>query len=90
MIERCTFENDKLVKIDGVRPEYMDGHKLIQLVRDLAVALNETHTVLGDLMTWFPAKPSEPQWQLKAGTYGADDAIEAARKLVKTDETELG
>lgn len=33
------FESDRLVKVRGMRPEYMDGLALIALVRDLASAL---------------------------------------------------
>ena len=37
---------------------------------------------LADLVSWFPEKPSEPEWRLKAGAFGADDALAAARALV--------
>lgn len=30
------FDNGRLVKINGMRPEYMDGHRLIALIRYLA------------------------------------------------------
>lgn len=39
--ERLEFEGGRLVKVDGHRPEYMDGHTLIRLVRSLAEALVE-------------------------------------------------
>lgn len=35
---------------------------------------------LDDLLSWFPEKPSVPEWRLKAGKYGADDAVDAARR----------
>jgi len=46
---------------------------------------------LADLMSWFPDKPTEPEWCLKAGVYGADEAIKAAQQILgdseeKTDE----
>ena len=34
---------------------------------------------LTDLLSWFPDEPTEPRWELKAGEYGADEAIDAAR-----------
>lgn len=34
---------------------------------------------LADLVSWFPEKPSEPEWRLRAGAFGADDALAAAR-----------
>jgi hypothetical protein len=34
---------------------------------------------LNDLMTWFPDKPSPPEWRLPGGKYGADEAVAAAR-----------
>ena len=45
-------------------------------------------TALGDLMTWFPEKPSDPEWRLKAGEYGADDAVEAARAALSPSQPE--
>lgn len=37
--DRLEFENGALVKVDGMRPEYMSGHRLIRLVKELAAAL---------------------------------------------------
>jgi hypothetical protein len=34
---------------------------------------------LRDLMTWFPDKPSPPEWRLPGGQYGADEAVAEAR-----------
>jgi len=41
--------------------------------------IDRLREALGDLVSWFPEKAPEPEWRLKAGQYGADDAIEAAR-----------
>ena len=41
IMKRLQFENGRLVKVDGMRPQYMDGYALIRLVRELAQALNE-------------------------------------------------
>lgn len=43
----------------------------------------DLETALGDLLTWFPDKPSEPEWRLKAGEYGADDAIKVAQAALE-------
>ena len=40
MLEGLTFENGKLVKFRHMRPEYMDGHDLIALVRLLGVEVH--------------------------------------------------
>lgn len=36
MARKLEFENGVLVKVDGMRPDYMDGHTLIRLVKELA------------------------------------------------------
>ena len=36
-------------------------------------------TALYDLLSWFPEKPSPPEWRIEAGERGADDAVQAAR-----------
>ena len=38
--------------------------------------------VLNDLLSWFPDKPTEPEWRLRAGEWGADDAVVAARQAL--------
>lgn len=40
VLERLEFENGRLVKVDGFRPEYMSGYDLIHLVGALAVQFN--------------------------------------------------
>ena len=40
---------------------------------------------LVDLMSWFPEKPSDPEWRIKGGKFGADDAVEHARSLVEKE-----
>lgn len=46
MTHKMEFENGRLVKVDGMRPEYMDGYALINLVRELAAALNEINDIV--------------------------------------------
>ena len=43
---RMDFENGRLTKIDHQRPEYMGGQRLIELVRQLAGALNEINNIV--------------------------------------------
>lgn len=40
------FEGGNLVKVDGMRPKYMDGYKLIALLRQTAEALNEINDIV--------------------------------------------
>ena len=40
---------------------------------------------LVDLMSWFPKKPSDPEWRIKGGVFGADDAVEHARSLIEKE-----
>ena len=40
---------------------------------------------LEDLLSWFPDKPSEPEWRIKAGNYGADAAVSIVRSLLNKD-----
>lgn len=47
-------------------------------VREALTRVAKLEEVLDDLLSWFD-KPSEPEWRIKAGPYGADDAVEAAR-----------
>jgi len=45
--------------------------------------LKQAVEVIAALTSWFPDRPTPPQWELPAGTLGADDAIEAARQFIK-------
>jgi hypothetical protein len=42
---------------------------------------------LADIVSWFPEKPAPPEWRIKSGEYGADDAVKAARTALKGEET---
>ena len=44
-------------------------------------------TVLFDLLSWFPEKPSPPEWRIEAGERGADDAVQAARDAINGANT---
>jgi len=79
--------------LEGTCPECFANMELIAHARnhgpDIARALLDAEAriadlegALRDLLTWFPQKPSEPKWELKAGEYGADDAIQHARETL--------
>lgn len=42
----------------------------------------DLRSALHDLLTWFPDKPSPPEWRLKGGEQGADEAVQHARSLI--------
>lgn len=37
---------------------------------------------LADLVSWFPETKPVPEWKIRAGEFGADDAVEAARNAL--------
>jgi len=41
-------------------------------IQSLVARNAELEAGLEDLLSWFPDKPSEPEWRIKAGNYGAD------------------
>jgi hypothetical protein len=43
---------------------------------------------LEDLLSWFPEKPSPPEWRLRAGEHGADDAVSFARAALSESRSE--
>ncbi len=48
-----------------------------------AARIAELERALKDLMSWFPAKPSDPEWRLRGELHGEDDAVEAARAALE-------
>jgi hypothetical protein len=56
-----------------------DDHIMAECYEATLAQINELETALDDLMSWFPDEASKPKWELKAGEYGADDAVTAAR-----------
>ena len=47
MLEGLTFENGNLVKVHGMRPEYMGGYDLIALVRQLGAEVHRLREAEG-------------------------------------------
>lgn len=43
---------------------------------------DKLRAALSDLLSWFPDAPSPPEWHLKGGEHGADDAIAHAREVL--------
>lgn len=48
-------------------------------VAELVAERDALRSALDDLMSWFPEKPSPPEWRIVAGQHGADEAVKAAR-----------
>lgn len=63
---------------DGV---HMDADTAEALAREFK-RLKSVEEALTDLLSWFPDKPSDPEWRIKAGEYGADEALDHARGLI--------
>lgn len=59
--------------------------KAATTIQSLAARNAELEMGLEDLLSWFPDKPSEPEWRIKAGNYGADAAVSIARSLLNKD-----
>ena len=43
---KMEFEDGRLVKINMVRPEYMDGNKMVAIIRQLAEALHGINNIV--------------------------------------------
>jgi len=70
-------------KADDKRIHEQHRASVAEAERDrLALANAELLAAFDDLMSWFPDKPTEPMWQMKAGEWGADAAIDEARALL--------
>lgn len=82
--ERLQSQLDRtIVKFADAQARATTAEEQLEKAREENKRLRET---LADLMSWFPDDPSEPEWRIKAGRYGADDAIEAARAALKAQE----
>ena len=54
-------------------------------IASLRARVEALEGALVDLMSWFPQKPSDHEWRIKGGVFGADDAVEHARSLVEKE-----
>lgn len=54
-------------------------------IASLRARVEALEGALVDLMSWFPKKPSDPEWRIKGGVFGADDAVVHARSLVEKE-----
>ena len=54
-------------------------------IASLRARVEALEGALVDLTSWFPEKPSDPEWRIKGGVFGADDAVEHARSLVEKE-----
>jgi hypothetical protein len=83
--ERDELKAEEVEWKEAVQGEYnrAEYHKA---KREALAAENAAlKAALNDLISWFPDKPTEPEWRIKAGEYGADDAIAAARAALQKD-----
>jgi hypothetical protein len=91
LIRRLVDERDDAmdqIAIHWESAEYYTVQRALQAEteRDALQAENERLRVaLGDLMSWFQDRPQQPVWILKAGQYGADDAVAAARAALNKE-----
>lgn len=46
----------------------------------------ELRDAISDLMSWFPEKPSPPEWRIKGGDRGADEAVAAVRAILQEQD----
>lgn len=85
--DRLEFENGRLVKVDGARPEYMDGYALIRLVRELAA---EVHSPTGKTVNLIDAHArlfaelGEPEYKLARWAHGSDPFHYWSREAIET------
>jgi hypothetical protein len=68
------------IGVDAVAGAALDYYE--EEVKELKTQSVELRSALHDLLTWFPDRPSPPEWRLRGGTQGADDAVEHARNLI--------
>ncbi len=68
--------DDAFAAIEG------ESNQLRELCTKHRNEASELRSALDDLLSWFPDKPSDPEWRLKGGQQGADDAVAHARNLV--------
>ena len=66
-------------------PEARAEHRAATAIQSLVARNAELEMGLEDLLSWFPDKPSKPEWRIKAGNYGADAAVSIARSLLNKD-----
>ncbi len=72
---------------DGMPTQYVnpDGPEAVEAILALRARVSQIETALVDLMSWFPDKPSDPEWRIKGGEHGADGAVEFARAALATE-----
>jgi len=73
LIERPPHDDVNLVQSVALRAA--------QAIRRVRAEREALHSALVDLVSWFPERQPEPEWRIKAGEWGADDAIAHARTL---------
>lgn len=76
-------------EIERIRFELSEGENPGAAPARASNEAEELRSALHDLLTWFPDAPSPPEWRLKGGKNGADDAVKFARQIIGID-AEIG
>jgi hypothetical protein len=70
------------VPLDAFKAIEAESNQLRELCTKHRLEASELRSALDDLLSWFPDKPSDPEWRLRGGQQGADDAVQHARSLI--------
>lgn len=73
-------------RMDRIKDLTLDGLAQIGRWEKAEAEVERLRELLSDLMSWFPDKPSRPEWRITAGEYGADAAVAAARAALATED----
>lgn len=68
--------------LDAFKTIEAESNQLRELCTKHRNEAAELRSALHDLLTWFPDKPSPPEWRLRGGEQGADEAVQYARDLI--------
>ncbi len=84
-----TFENGKLVKLDGMRPEYMGGYDLIRAAKQFAARVAELETLLARNL-FFDAGSAEEALDALGGWDRATELVDLYREANAQPERDHG
>lgn len=73
---------------DASDQPYTERHEAATRITALEAEKAELVEALNDLVSWFPEKPTDPEWRLRGGERGADDAVTHARATLAKHQEE--